>query len=258
MNKLDKVFQNKKKGILSAYFTAGFPALDDTQLVMKSLQDAGADIIEVGIPFSDPVADGPTIQMSNKQALDNGISLKIILDQIYLIKNELRIPVILMGYLNPVYQYNIEKFCKECSRAGISGLIIPDLPIPEYLESYQNIFKSYGLYNILLITPETSEERIREIDSISRGFIYMVSASSTTGARKGLTEDQVAYFKRIQNMNLRTPCLVGFGISDHQSFQTASQYTQGAIIGSAIINLLKEAKDIRKEIHSFISSIKGN
>jgi tryptophan synthase alpha chain len=257
MNKLDQTFRTKKNAVLSAYFTAGFPALEDTQEVMKSLQDGGADIIEVGIPFSDPLADGPTIQRSNKRALDNGISLRKILDQIYLVKDEIRIPVLLMGYLNPIYQYGIEKFCNDCSKAGVSGLIIPDLPILEFQKSYKEIFDSSGLYNIFLITPETSEERIREIEKISHGFIYMVSASSTTGAKKGLSEDQITYFKRIRHMNLRTPCLVGFGISDHQSFQVASQYAQGAIIGSAIVNVLEKSKDIREEIIAFIRSIKG-
>jgi tryptophan synthase alpha chain len=257
MNKLDQTFRATKKAILSAYFTAGFPSLEDTQEVMKSLQEGGADIIEVGIPFSDPLADGPTIQMSNKRALENGISLNKILDQIYLIKDEIRIPVLLMGYLNPIYQYGIQKFCKDCRKAGVSGLIIPDLPILEFQLSYQELFDSFGLYNIFLITPETSEERIHEIEKISRGFIYMVSASSTTGARKGLTEEQITYFKRIREMKLRTPCLVGFGISDQRSFQIASQYTQGAIIGSAIIKVLGKSKDIRKDIIAFIRSVKG-
>jgi tryptophan synthase alpha chain len=257
-NKIDQIFADKKGKILSAYFTAGFPELEDTALVMKSLQEAGADIIEVGIPFSDPMADGPTIQMSNKQALDNGISLKKILDQIRRIKDEIRIPMLLMGYLNPIYQYGIGNFCADCQKAGISGVIIPDLPVLEYQESYQSVFVSHGLYNIFLITPETSEIRIREIDAISHGFIYMVSASSTTGSKNKLSADQIKYFKRIQEMNLRTPRLVGFGISDRKSFEKASEYTDGAIIGSAIIHVLQGSKDIRKDITSFIRSVKGN
>lgn len=258
INKIDETFATNKGKILSAYFTAGFPALEDTSTVMISLQEAGADIIEVGIPFSDPVADGPTIQMSNKQALNNGISLKKILEQIRLIKKEINIPVLLMGYLNPIYQYEIQKFCAECKEVGISGLIIPDLPILEYQASYQAVFESHGLYNILLITPETSEERIHRIDAISHGFIYMVSASSTTGSKSGLSEEQIAYFKRIQRMNLKTPRLVGFGISDRKSFVTASENADGAIIGSAIIHVLRESKDIRNDLISFIRSVKGN
>jgi tryptophan synthase alpha chain len=205
MNKIDRAFSGNKTGILSAYFTAGFPALDDTALIMKILQEAGADMVEVGIPFSDPVADGPTIQLSNKQALDNGITLKKILEQVGSVKREMEIPVLLMGYLNPVYQYGIDRFCRDCSDAGISGLIIPDLPVHEYQETYRKIIESHGLYNIFLITPETSEKRVREIDSISRGFIYMVSASSTTGSRKGISEEQLEYFKRIRKYGLKTP-----------------------------------------------------
>lgn len=257
-NKIDQAFVNRSGKVLSAYFTAGFPELEDTGLIMRSLQEAGADIIEVGIPFSDPVADGPTIQKSNKRALDNGITLKKILDQIRLIKDEIRIPVLLMGYLNPIYQFGIEKFCQECQAVGVNGLIIPDLPIREYQESYRHLFESHGLYNIFLITPETSEKRIREIDAISQGFIYMVSASSTTGSKKGLSDEQITYFKRIRTMKLKTPRLVGFGISDRESFERASGYADGAIIGSAIIHVLDGTGDIRKNILSFIRSVKGN
>ncbi len=257
INRIDRTFANHSAKVLSAYFTAGFPQLDDTALIMESLQEAGADIIEVGIPFSDPVADGPTIQMSNKKALDNGISLKKILDQIRLIKDRIHIPVLLMGYLNPIYQYGLKKFCADCQVAGISGLIIPDLPITEYLQSYRDLFELHNLYNIFLITPETSEKRIREIDAISQGFIYMVSASSTTGSKSGVTDEQIAYFKRIRSMDLKTPRLVGFGISGRESFERASEYAEGAIIGSAIIHILKESNDIRKDITSFIRTVKG-
>jgi tryptophan synthase alpha chain len=257
-NKIDQTFANKSGKVLSAYFTAGFPNRDDTALIMKCLQEAGADIIEVGIPFSDPVADGPTIQMSNKQALDNWISLKKILGQIRSIKDEINIPVLLMGYLNPIYQYGLEKFCVDCQAAGVSGLIVPDLPVREYLESYRDLFELHGLYNIFLITPETSEKRILEIDALSHGFIYMVSASSTTGSKSGLTDEQIAYFKRIQRMNLKTPRLVGFGISDRESFEIAAAYADGAIIGSAIIHVLRQSTDIRQDITSFIRSVKVN
>jgi tryptophan synthase alpha chain len=257
MNKIVQTFTEKKNNILSVYFSAGFPELEDTQLIMKSLQKAGADLIEVGIPFSDPVADGPTIQESNKIALDNGITLKKILEQLTEIKAEIHIPVILMGYLNPVYQYGIEKFCADCTNAGVSGLIIPDLPTKEYQSLYESIFEQFNLANIFLITPQTSEERIREIDAISNAFIYMVSSSSTTGAKKGLTQEQIDYFERVKKMGLRSPLLIGFGISDHNSFKQASAYANGAIIGSAFIKVLKDSANLEKDIVAYIQSVKG-
>lgn len=257
MNKIEKVFKIKKENILSVYFSAGFPELEDTPIIMKSLQKAGADLIEVGIPFSDPVADGPTIQDSNKIALDNGITLKKIMDQLRQVRHDIDIPVILMGYLNPIYQYGIEKFCADSHEAGVSGLIIPDLPMSEYLHSYKAVFDAYGLINIFLITPQTTEDRVREIDKHSEGFIYMVSSSSTTGARKGLTDAQIAYFERIRAMKLKNPLLIGFGISDHQSFKQASNYAHGAIIGSAFIKVLGESNHLDKDIENYIWSIKG-
>lgn len=257
MNNISKVFNEKRRNILSVYFTAGFPDLEDTPVIMKSLQKAGADLVEVGIPFSDPVADGPTIQESNKIALENGITLKKILKQLYIIKDDLKIPVILMGYLNPIYQYGIEDFCKDCQGAGVTGLIIPDLPIKEYITSYNSVFEQYGLVNIFLITPQTSENRIREIDQISNAFIYMVSSASTTGAKKGLTDEQFTYFKRVNAMHLKSPLLIGFGISDHGSFQQASSYANGAIIGSAFIKILRESNNLEKDIIAYIQDIKG-
>jgi tryptophan synthase alpha chain len=224
---------------------------------MAALQNGGADLIEVGIPFSDPVADGPTIQESNKIALDNGISLKKILEQINEIKEEITIPVILMGYLNPIYQYGIEKFCRDCQKAGVSGLIIPDLPVSEYQDEYKSVFERHQLANIFLITPQTSENRIREIDSLSNSFIYMVSSASTTGVRKGLTREQVDYFKRVRNMKLKSPLLIGFGISDHKSFTQATTYANGAIIGSAFINVLKDSNNLEEDIVAYVRSVKG-
>lgn len=257
MNKILHVFKEKRNNILSVYFTAGYPNLEDTQVIMKSLQTAGADLIEVGIPFSDPVADGSTIQESNKIALDNGITLKKILKQLEEIKEEIHIPVILMGYLNPVYQYGVEKFCADCQKAGVSGLIIPDLPIREYISLYKSSFEHYGLCNIFLITPQTSEDRIQEIDAISNAFIYMVSSSSTTGAKKGLTAEQIEYFARINKMGLKSPMLIGFGISDNQSFKQASIYAHGAIIGSAFIKVLKDSTDLERDIVAYVQSVKG-
>lgn len=258
MNKLLSAFENRSEKLLSIYFSAGYPLLDDTGQIMVALQKGGADLIEVGIPFSDPVADGPTIQDSNKIALDNGITLKKILEQVNEVKEKIRIPVILMGYLNPVYQYGMEKFCKDCQIAGVSGLIIPDLPVQEYQNEYESLFERHQLANIFLITPQTSEERIREIDDISRSFIYMVSSASTTGARTGLSKDQVKYFKRVEGMNLKSPLMIGFGISDHQSFAEATMYANGAIIGSAFINVLKKSDNLEKDIVSYVRSVKGN
>jgi len=258
MNKITQVFKEKKENILSVYFSAGYPNLEDTPVIMKSLQKAGADLIEVGIPFSDPVADGPTIQESNKIALDNGITLKKILKQLKQVKDDIQVPVILMGYLNPIYQYGLDKFCADCDVAGVSGLIIPDLPMKEYIETYKAVFQQYELANIFLITPQTAEDRIRIIDANTEGFIYMVSSSSTTGAKEGLTDEQIAYFMRVQNMKPRSPMLIGFGISDHQSFKQASSYANGAIIGSAFIKVLKASNNLEKDIMEYIQHVKGN
>ena len=258
MNKLINAFEDRSEKLLSIYFPAGYPQLEDTGRIMIALQNGGADMIEAGIPFSDPVADGPTIQDSNKIALDNGITLKKILEQVEEVKEKIQIPVILMGYLNPVYQYGMEKFCADCQKAGVSGLIIPDLPVQEYQNEYQSLFEKHHLANIFLITPQTSEERIREIDRLSKSFIYMVSSASTTGARKGLSRDQVDYFKRVGGMNLKSPLMIGFGISDHQSFTQATKYADGAIIGSAFINVLKNSDNLEEDIIKYVRSVKGN
>lgn len=257
MNKLLNAFEDRVDKLLSIYFSAGYPQLEDTGRIMMALQEGDADMIEVGIPFSDPVADGPTIQDSNKIALDNGITLKKILEQVREVKDKIRIPVILMGYLNPVYQYGMEKFCADCQKAGVSGLIIPDLPVQEYQNEYKSLFEKYNLANIFLITPQTSEERIRKIDHLSKSFIYMVSSASTTGARKGLSQEQIEYFKRVRGMNLKSPLMIGFGISDHNSFTQATTYADGAIIGSAFINVLKNSDNLEEDIIAYVRSVKG-
>ena len=239
------------------YFTAGYPQLEDTGRIMKALQAAGADIVEVGIPFSDPVADGPTIQQSNDIALKNGISLKKIFEQLGEVKKDIEIPVILMGYVNPVLQYGVEAFCERCAETGVSGLIIPDLPMQEYLEEYKAVFERYGLINIFLITPQTSDERIREIDRNSRGFIYMVSSASTTGAKSGISHEQIAYFQRVKSLKLQNPVLIGFGISNKETFDRACEYAPGAIIGSAFIKALGSAGDIEESVREFVKSVKG-
>jgi tryptophan synthase alpha chain len=256
-NRIEQLFEEKKENILSVYFTAGFPKLEDTAKIVKYLENSGADIIEVGIPFSDPVADGPTIQESNKTALDNGISLKLIFEQLSEIRKEVKIPVILMGYINPVLQYGIEAFCKKCAEIGIDGFILPDLPMLEYIEEYKTTFEKYDLLNIFLITPQTSEARITEIDANSRGFIYMVSLAGITGAKGDISDDQVEYFERVKKMNLNNPTLIGFGISNKETFDRACAHASGAIIGSAFINEIKNSNNLEKDISGFIKSVKG-
>ncbi len=254
-HRIDQLFQQKKGNILSVYYTAGFPQLDDTVRVAEYLQQAGADLIEIGMPYSDPLADGPTIQDSSQRALDSGMSIKVLLKQLQGIREKVDIPLILMGYLNPVIQYGVEEFCQQCQQIGVDALIIPDLPMQAYLDEYKELFESYGLYNIFLITPQTSEERIHLIDEHSHGFIYMVSSASVTGAKGDITEQQITYFNRIQAMQLRHPQLIGFGISNHKTFNQACQYAQGAIIGSAFIKVLAKGGDLEQGISDFISSV---
>lgn len=256
MNRIARLFNEKKKDILSVFFTAGFPALDSTKLIAKTLEDAGVDMIEIGIPFSDPIADGPTIQHSNKVALDNGMSVKLLLEQVKEIRKEVSIPIILMGYLNPILQYGVEKFCKKASASGVDGLILPDMPMDEYLSGYKEHMESVSILNSFLISPTTSEERIRQIDHVSEGFIYAVSSSSTTGVKLDFTSEQESYFKRLQSLNLKNPFLIGFGVSSRQTFSRACQYSSGAIIGSAFINLLQSSTDLKADIPTFIKSIK--
>ena len=258
-NRITALFAKKQKNILSVYYTAGFPSLDSTIPIAQYLGDAGADIIEIGIPFSDPVADGPTIQQSNKVALDNGMNLPLVLDQVKKIrKRGVEIPIILMGYLNPVLQYGVEKFLKDAAKAGVDGMILPDMPLHEYQEAYRPMFEAEDLCITFLISPTTSAERIRKIDVATRGFVYAVSASSITGARGTFTNDQLKYFERLHKMQLANPCLIGFGISNHETFARASQYASGAIVGSAFINLLRESKNVEQDVHNFVKELKGS
>ena len=258
MNRIDKVFRESVGPILNIYATAGYPKLEDTRTVVRALAESGVDIIEIGMPYSDPVADGETIQESNQIALEQGMSVEKLFSQLNGFREEVDTPVILMGYVNPVLQYGVERFCQKCAEVGIDGLILPDLPMSEYLSDYKEMFDRYGLYNIFLITPQTSEERIRYIDEHSNGFIYMVSSASTTGAKTGISEEQQAYFSRIASMNLKNPRLIGFGISDRASFIKASEQASGAIIGSAFVKLLGRANNLREEIGAFVKGIKGN
>jgi len=257
MNRLSALFASRKDPILNIYATAGYPNFDDTMLVLNALQEGGVDIIEIGMPYSDPVADGETIQQSNQVSLDQGMTVAHLFDQLKNMRQSISVPVLLMGYINPVLQFGVERFCQKCKEVGVDGLILPDLPLAEYQLSYQKIFEQHGLFNIFLITPQTSDERIKQIDAISEGFIYMVSSASTTGAKTGISSDQEAYFKRIEEMNLKNPRLVGFGISDRESFLKASNGASGAIIGSAFVKLVGSAKNLREEIVGFVKSIKA-
>lgn len=256
-NRITELFVSKKKNIINVYYTAGFPSLNDTVSIAQSLEKAGADILEIGIPFSDPVADGPTIQASNKVALDNGMNLHLLLDQIKEIRKTVKLPIILMGYINPVMQYGVEKFAKDVAALGVDGLILPDLPLHEFEEQYKALFDSLNLCNTFLISPTTSEERIRKIDASTAGFIYAVSASSITGAKGEFSGEQIQYFDRLKKMNLKNPFLIGFGISNKSAFENASQYSSGAIIGSAFINLLNESKNLDADIQSFVKQFKA-
>jgi tryptophan synthase alpha chain len=239
MNRINQKLQEDKK-ILSIYFSAGYPNLKDTVQIIQDLEKNGIDMIEIGLPFSDPLADGPTIQASSTTALQNGMTTQILFDQLKDIRQSVTIPLVIMGYFNPMLQYGVENFCKKCAEIGIDGLIIPDLPVDVYAEQYKATFEKYGIINIFLITPQTSEERIRFIDGVSNGFIYMVSSASVTGSQSGFGNTQEAYFKHIGDMNLKNPQVVGFGINNAETFNQATQYAKGAIIGSAFITHLKE------------------
>ncbi len=239
MNRIQQKLQEDKK-ILSIYFTAGYPNLIDTVSILQALQESGVDMIEIGLPFSDPLADGPTIQESSTHALRQGMTTKLLFKQLKDIRKTIHIPLILMGYFNPVLQYGVEKFCAKCQEIGIDGLILPDLPLAEYQLHYKETFEKYSLLNTFLITPQTSEARIRQIDNATNGFIYMVSSASTTGVKSGIDTSQEKYFKRIANMNLKNPQIVGFGISNRATFEVATSHAKGAIIGSAFIKMLTQ------------------
>lgn len=255
-HRLQTLFQQEEKDILSIFFTCGFPELNDTRETLISLANSGVDLVEIGMPFSDPIADGGTIQMSSQRALDNGITLDLIFEQLEGIREEIDIPLILMGYLNPVMQYGMERFVKKAAELGIDGFILPDLPMYEYQTFYKELFDEHGLANIFLITPQTSEERIREIDAISSGFIYMVSSDSTTGAETNTDDVQRAYFERIQAMELISPRLIGFGIHDHATFSNACSYADGAIIGSAFIKAMDQEGPIPQKVEGFVRKVR--
>ena len=238
MNRINQAFQNKKD-ILSIYFTAGFPKLDDTLKIIRELDNSNVDMIEIGLPFSDPLADGPTIQKSSEKALKNGMTTDLLFNQLKRLRSITDIPIVVMGYFNPILQYGLDKFCINCKKSGIDGLIIPDLPVDIYKKSYKSIVENYGLNMMFLITPQTSNDRIHLIDKISKGFIYMVSSFGVTGARDNFDKYQIEYFERIKEMKLSNPLLIGFGISNDKTFKSACENSNGAIIGSAYIQHLK-------------------
>jgi tryptophan synthase alpha chain len=254
MNRIKQLFARKNKNILNVYCTAGFPQLNSTLEVMKALQDNGADLIELGMPYSDPLADGPVIQASGNKALENGMTIANLFAQLKGFRSVIHVPVLLMGYMNPVLQYGFDRFCSEAAATGVDGLILPDLPIYEFETEYGPILKKYGLDFIFLVTPETSPERISKVDSLSSGFLYAVSSSSTTGKDKNIN-DQLAYFERLRKMPLRNPVMIGFGIKDKPTFEAACQYANGAIIGTAYIKALENGKDIGTATKEFLTTI---
>jgi tryptophan synthase alpha chain len=256
MSRIKEIFNRKKKGILSVYFTAGYPSLNDTMTILEGLETRGVDMVELGMPFSDPLSDGPVIQRSSEKALSNGMNLDLMFQQTEKMRTKISIPVVLMGYLNPLLQYGVEKFLKRAAENGFDALIIPDLPIREYEAEFRPLFEKYGLQNIFLITPQTPEQRVRNIDHISDAFIYLVSSASTTGAKEKFSAGQEEYFSRIASYKLKNPLLTGFGISNQQTFEQACRHSQGAIVGSAFIKELEEEQSIEKAIEHFIQTIK--
>ncbi len=253
-NRLNKLFDNKKD-FVSIYYTAGYPKLDDTTIVLKALEKAGVDFVEIGMPYSDPLADGPVIQNSGTVALKNGMSLKVLLKQLEGVRDYVKMPIVLMGYINPIMRFGFEEFLKKCSEVGIDGLIIPDLPFELYEEKYKTLFEKYNISNIFLITPQTPEDRVILLDNGSTSFIYMVANAAVTGAKTGLSQFQLDYFNRFKNMNLKTPCMVGFGISNNETYSAVCKYSHGAIIGSAFVNVIGQSNDLEKDINSYIESV---
>ncbi len=254
MNKINKLLTTKKD-ILTIFFTAGFPSLEDTIPVLKSLEKAGVDMIEIGIPFSDPVADGPVIQKANLQAINNGMTVQKLFQQLEGMRDEITVPVVIMSSFNPILRFGVEAFCERCKSVGIDGLIIPDMPMNFYEKNHQKSFEKNDLINIYLVTPTTPNERIKMIDEKSNGFIYLVSSSATTGGKGVFSEEQKSYFQKIKDMKLTTPVLTGFGISSKESFDEVCQYTNGGIIGSAFVDSLENGNVSEEHIHDFIQNI---
>jgi tryptophan synthase alpha chain len=258
MNRIDRLFENRKTGILSVFMTAGYPQLEDTVPLLQALETHGADMVEVGIPFSDPLADGPVIQQSSQVALENGMSLKLLFDQLKGIREKVHLPLLLMGYLNPIFKMGMETFLDRCREVGIDGVIIPDLPASEFEEKYRSMFAAHGIHHVMLVSPHTSDQRVRKIAGLSGGFLYMVSEASTTGTRGSVKSHQVAYFNRIRGMNLPVPGLIGFGISNRETFLTACSHASGAIIGSAFIKAIGGEGKLENNVKQFLEMILEN
>lgn len=254
MTRIEELFKRKQHEVLNVYCTAGFPKLNSTLEVMTALQNHGADLIELGMPYSDPLADGEVIQQSGAVALQNGMTISILFEQLRAMRSTIHVPVILMGYMNPVIQYGFENFCAKAAEVGIDGLILPDLPMYEFESEYGAIIKKHHLNLIFLVTPETKEDRLKKIDELSSGFLYAVSSSSTTGSNKDISE-QEAYFQKLHDMKLKNPILVGFGIKDRSTFETATKYTNGAIIGSAYIKALANGQNVDTATKEFLETI---
>ncbi|MFB5944329.1 tryptophan synthase subunit alpha [Albibacterium profundi] len=257
MNRIKELFDNDNKANrLSIYYTAGYPKLDSTLDIAERLEESGVDFLEIGFPYSDPLADGPVIQHASQVALKNGMTLDVLFEQLADLRKRVSIPVFLMGYVNPVIQYGVERFCKSCAKVGVDGVIIPDLPMYEYEELYKGVFVNNGVSNVFLVTPQTTDERIRKIDDLSTGFIYLLSSSSTTGKNLDISDERLAYFNRIKGLGLKNPFVIGFGISNNESFQQASEIADGAIVGSAFVKQL-DSDSYLEEIPSFIKELRG-
>ena len=255
-NRIDQTLA-LKQNVLNVFFTAGYPQVDSTVPILKSLQDAGADMIEIGMPFSDPLADGPTIQQSSKKALANGMSTQLLFKQLEGFRENIHLPVILMGNINPVLQYGMEAFCKEASRLGIDGLLLPDLPPELYEVNYKSLFENYGLHAVFLVTPNTNSERLHYLDSLSGGFLYVVSSSATTGKQNGFGEETLTYFRKLKAMKLRNPLLAGFGISKAEDLEQVCAELDGGIVGSAYIRALSKSGNLQRTSMDFVNEIKG-
>lgn len=257
MNRLNHLFNTKNNNLLSVYFTAGYPELNTTLDIAEALEKSGVDFIEIGFPYSDPVADGPTIQQSSQQSLDSGMTLSLLFNQLADLRKRVTIPILLMGYANPVVQFGVERFCQKAAEVGVDGVIIPDLPMYEYEALYQHIFEKYNLSNIFLVTPQTSEERIRKIDELTNSFIYLLSSASITGKAFQVSDQTDAYFKRIKDMQLKNPTIVGFGIAEHKAYSKACEYNNGAIVGSAFVKLLGSGPGYLDKVNEFVKQIRG-
>lgn len=255
MNRLDKLFRSKKCRILSVYFTAGYPSYGSVEKIILQLEKNGADMIEIGIPYSDPLADGPVIQETSRIAIQNGMTIRNLFLQLLHIRKKTAIPLVLMGYLNPIIQYGFHRFCRNAADSGMDGLIIPDLPLNEYEKEYAKIVTENNLNNIFLITPDTPAERVKQIDAVSTGFVYMVSSASTTGKTQSFNQKQLEYFKRISGMKLKNPVLAGFGIHNRQTKEQVFEYVQGCIVGSAYLRALQSGNSIEDATTDFLGSL---